>query len=178
MPHEVHHAELYLCLRVDGLYRLGEALQAIYAGDEDVLHSAVLQFGDDLHPELRALGFSGPHAEHFFQAVEVDPKGDIDGLVHDPPLALDLHLKCIEVEDRIDGVEWAVKAAGLVDFRFHDLRHTAATRMADAGADAFTLAAILAHSDIRMTSRYTHATDEARRRAVETLAAAPQVGNG
>ncbi len=48
-------------------------------------------------------------------------------------------------------------------------RHTAATRMADVGADPFTLAAILCHSDIRMTARYTHATDEAKRRAVEKL---------
>jgi len=41
--------------------------------------------------------------------------------------------------------------------------------MADAGADPFTLAAILGHSDIRMTARYTHATDEAKRRAVDRL---------
>lgn len=68
--------------------------------------------------------------------------------------------------------ERAVKNAGLVDFHFHDLRHTAATRMADAGADPFTLAAILGHSDIRMTARYTHATDEAKRRAVENLVVA------
>ena len=60
--------------------------------------------------------------------------------------------------------------AGIADFRFHDLRHTAATRMADNGADVFTIAAILGHSDIRMTSRYTHATDRARRAAVESLA--------
>src|SRR2546422_8655438 len=32
------------------------------------------------------------------------------------------------------------------------------------------IAAILGHSDIRMTSRYTHATDRARRAAVESLA--------
>jgi len=41
--------------------------------------------------------------------------------------------------------------------------------MADAGADPFTLAAILGHSDIRMTARYTHATDQAKRRAVDNL---------
>src|SRR5437667_6340614 len=64
----------------------------------------------------------------------------------------------------------AKHAAGLSDFRFHDLRHTAATRMADHGASAFTIAAILGHSDIRMTSRYTHATDRATRAAVESLA--------
>ncbi len=63
----------------------------------------------------------------------------------------------------------AVWIANIEDFRFHDLRHTAATRMADAGADPFTLAKILGHSDIRMTARYTHATNAAIRRAVENL---------
>ncbi len=54
--------------------------------------------------------------------------------------------------------------------RFHDLRHTAATRMGDAGADAFTLAAIFGWSDIRMAMRYTHAMEDAKRRAVEAIA--------
>jgi integrase len=63
----------------------------------------------------------------------------------------------------------AVESVGLKDFRFHDLRHTAATRMADGGADAFTLAKILGHSNIQMTARYTHATDAAIRRAVANL---------
>lgn len=63
----------------------------------------------------------------------------------------------------------AVTEAKIDDFRFHDLRHTAATRMADAGADVFTLMKILGHSDIRMTTRYTHATDAALRRAVTNL---------
>lgn len=63
----------------------------------------------------------------------------------------------------------AVDSAGIPNFRFHDLRHTAATRMADAGADPFTLARILGHSSIQMTARYTHATDKAIRKAVENL---------
>jgi integrase len=63
------------------------------------------------------------------------------------------------------------------DFRFHDLRHTAATRMADSGADAFTLAAIFGWSDVRMALRYTHATDEAKRRAVENLVK-PKIAGG
>jgi hypothetical protein len=48
--------------------------------------------------------------------------------------------------------------------------------MADAGADPFTLAAILGHSDIRMTARYTHAMDEAKRRAVDKLVVARALG--
>jgi len=64
----------------------------------------------------------------------------------------------------------AVRDAKIKDLRFHDLRHTAATRMGDAGADAFTLAAIFGWSDIRMAMRYTHAMEDAKRRAVEAIA--------
>ena len=64
----------------------------------------------------------------------------------------------------------AVREAKIADLRFHDLRHTAATRMGDAGADAFTLSAIFGWSDIRMAMRYTHAMEDAKRRAVEAIA--------
>lgn len=64
----------------------------------------------------------------------------------------------------------ACEDAKVIDFKFHDLRHTAATRLADAGADPFVIAEILGHSDLRMTKRYTHATDERKRQALERLA--------
>ena len=65
--------------------------------------------------------------------------------------------------------ERAVGDVGLSNFRFHDLRHTAATRMADKGVDPFTLAYIFGWSDIRMAMRYTHATNATMRDAVRTL---------
>lgn len=63
----------------------------------------------------------------------------------------------------------AMKRAGIANFRFHDLRHTAATRMADRGAGIHTLQKILGHADIKTTSRYTHAADVALQAAVDTL---------
>ena len=54
--------------------------------------------------------------------------------------------------------------------RFPDLRHTAATRLAEAGADAFTIVAILGHSTIQMSARYTHIADERKRQALEAIA--------
>ena len=63
-----------------------------------------------------------------------------------------------------------MKQAKITDSHFHDLRHTAATRMGDADAHAFTLAAIFGWSDIRMAMRYTHAMEDAKRRAVEAIA--------
>ena len=59
--------------------------------------------------------------------------------------------------------------AGIEDFHFHDLRHTFATRLADAGTDPFAIAALLRHTTVTMASRYTHATNENLRRAVERL---------
>src|SRR5215213_8704271 len=47
--------------------------------------------------------------------------------------------------------EAARKEAGITSMRFHDLRHTFATRMADAGIEMQELAKILGHTDISMT---------------------------
>lgn len=63
----------------------------------------------------------------------------------------------------------AARACGAGDLRFHDTRHSAATRMGAAGVDAFTLAEILGHSSIKQTRGYTHALESAKRRAVEAL---------
>jgi integrase len=63
----------------------------------------------------------------------------------------------------------ACREAGIANLRFHDLRHTAGTRLADSGVDAFTIAEILGHATLQMTKRYTHATDQRKRAAVEAL---------
>lgn len=57
--------------------------------------------------------------------------------------------------------------AGIDDFHFHDLRHTFATRLGDAGCNATTIARLLGHSNIQMSMRYTHASDDSLRSAVE-----------
>ena len=64
----------------------------------------------------------------------------------------------------------ACKKAQIKGLRFHDLRHTAASRMVEAGIDLVTVSKILGHSTIQMTMRYAHPTPENMRRAVEVLA--------
>ena len=69
----------------------------------------------------------------------------------------------------------ACRAANIDGVRFHDLRHTFATRLGDLGYNATTIAALLGHSTIQMSARYTHATDEAKRSAVEAVTRAANV---
>lgn len=52
----------------------------------------------------------------------------------------------------------ARKRAGLPDFRFHDLRHSAATELLRAGVDSRVVAAVLGHKSLSMMKRYAHVT--------------------
>ena len=64
----------------------------------------------------------------------------------------------------------ACKKAEITGFRFHDLRHTAGTRMIESGVNVVLVSKILGHSDINLTvKRYIH-PEESLRDAVERLA--------
>ena len=55
------------------------------------------------------------------------------------------------------------------NFRFHDLRHTAATRLVERGIDLVTVKELLGHSKIETTMSYAHTTPERKMDAVEIL---------
>jgi integrase len=73
------------------------------------------------------------------------------------------------VKDMKTAFKGACRRAEIKGLRIHDLRHTAATRMIEAGVDLVTVSKILGHSSIQMTMRYAHPTPEAMRRAVAKL---------
>jgi len=50
----------------------------------------------------------------------------------------------------------ACKNAKIVDFHFHDLRHTFASQMIMAGVDITTVSRLLGHKSLKMTLRYSH----------------------
>jgi integrase len=63
----------------------------------------------------------------------------------------------------------ACREASITDFRFHDLRHTFGTRLANAGVDVVKIKELMGHASIVTTMRYIHATDQGKRGAIVVL---------
>jgi integrase len=76
-------------------------------------------------------------------------------------------------ENPVQGVKSAFKAAltraGIVNFRFHDLRHTFASHMIMRGASLKEVQEILGHKTMTMTLRYAHLSQEHKKKAVNLL---------
>jgi integrase len=73
------------------------------------------------------------------------------------------------VDDAKKGFAAVLKAAGVLHFRFHDLRHTFASRLALAGVSLYTIGELLGHADAETTKRYAHLSAGHLAAAVELL---------
>lgn len=62
-----------------------------------------------------------------------------------------------------------VRAAKIENFRFHDLRHTAASYLAMSGATTPEIAAVLGHKTLAMVKRYAHLSDQHTGAVVERM---------
>jgi integrase len=66
----------------------------------------------------------------------------------------------------------ACTRANIKDFTFHCLRHTCATRLVEAGNSLVVISAVLGHSDIKLSQRYSHPEDSLTE-AMESIARRP-----
>jgi len=68
-----------------------------------------------------------------------------------------------------EGFEAAVERAGILNFKFHDLRHHFASHAAMAGMDMNTLRELLGHRTLAMTQRYSHLSPNHKSQAIKLL---------
>lgn len=86
------------------------------------------------------------------------------GPVFKTPLGNELQVRYLvrefcEARDRAD----------IPDFRFHDMRHTFATRLVQRGVDLYKVQRLLGHKTSLMTQRYAHHSPESLREGVNVL---------
>ena len=67
------------------------------------------------------------------------------------------------------GFHSACRLAGIEGLIWKDLRATFGTRLAEAGSDAFTIAQLRGHSDVRVRMRYVRMVEDSKRVAVEAV---------
>jgi integrase len=60
----------------------------------------------------------------------------------------------------------AAQAMGFPDLRFHDLRHSAASEMVNAGVDLYSVGAVLGHKAAASTKRYAHLANDTLAKAL------------
>ncbi|MFN7097960.1 MAG: tyrosine-type recombinase/integrase, partial [Gammaproteobacteria bacterium] len=65
--------------------------------------------------------------------------------------------------------ETALKKAEITDFRFHDLRHSAASYLAMNGASLAEIAEVLGHKTLQMVKRYAHLSEAHTSRVVAKM---------
>jgi len=65
--------------------------------------------------------------------------------------------------------EKALEKAEIEGFRFHDLRHTFASRLAQQGVDPYTIQKLMGHKTFTTTQRYAHHYSESLRSGIKAL---------
>ncbi|NLF82936.1 MAG: site-specific integrase [Candidatus Gastranaerophilales bacterium] len=114
------------------------------------LKRRVLYFLDTKNKDRRSV----PISQHAYDLLEqhkkvrrIDTKYVFPGKEGNKPL---------ELKRQWENV---VRDAKLKDFRFHDLRHTAASYLAMNGASLLDISHILGHRTLQMVQRYSHLTE-------------------
>ncbi len=72
----------------------------------------------------------------------------------------------------------ALREAKIENLRFHDLRHTTASRLRHRGVPIEDIAEVLGHADTRVTQRYAHIAPGRLRDVMQLLARDPDAAHG
>jgi integrase len=138
--------------------RRGE-LQGLQWPDVDLQHGT-LTFHETKNGERRAVPLTGQALTLMRQHAKVR-RLDTALLFPDPIGSRPLSIR--------NAFENAVARAGIADFRFHDLRHTAASYLAMNGASLMEIAEVLGHKTLAMAKRYAHLSEAHTRGVVERM---------
>ena len=151
-------------------------LSELYAHFPDVYYVAISnsQCKSETTPRIRTIYHGINPAQYAFRAEKKRYLSFIGrlALIKGAHLAIEVARQAGQHLIRTNGAHdrvcaKALKAGISFNFVLYDFRHTFATRMAQAGVDLGTLAAILGHNSLRIVQKYIHPTAEHKRTAMQ-----------
>lgn len=127
---------------------------------------------DTKNGEQRTLPLAGKALEALRQ-LKLQNSARSDYLFPSPTVVLDPEIGKPQLDAPYEHFDahWyaALEAAGISDFRFHDLRHTTASMLAAQGASLLEIADVLGHKTLAMVKRYSHLVVEHKAKVIEKM---------
>ena len=159
LPHGAPWLHPLVVLALNTSARQGELLELQREGDVDLEHN-LINFGRTKNRKIKVVPMNSAAREavDWFLA-----NGTGEFLISWP------WGEPIGRTTAYDAFKDACEKAGIQNFRFHDLRHTAASYLVMSGVDLPTVKEILGHREIEMTLRYFHLAAPHKAKAVDQL---------
>lgn len=138
----------------------------VYKGRREMLDVARACDHKETRAAIRVAFYSGMRLAEILRAKPTKQGFSLETTKNGRPRIIPIHRKIAVIARRIKftisdtklKTEWnkARTKAGYDDLRFHDLRHSAASEMINAGIDLFTVGGVLGHKTTASTQRYAH----------------------
>lgn len=137
-----------------------------YKGRREMLEVARATQHREVRAAIRVAFYSGMRLSKILRATRTKDGFSLRTSKNGRPRIIPIHPRIAVIARRVKFTipgwklkdEWvrARKKAGHDDLRFHDLRHSAASEMINAGIDLYTVGGVLGHKSTTSTKRYAH----------------------
>ncbi|CAB3750959.1 integrase [Burkholderia sp. MSh2] len=151
----------------------------IYKGRREMLEIARMCTHRETRAAIRVAFYSGMRMSEILRAVPTKDGFSLGRTKNGRPRLIPIHPRIAVIARRIKFTvptwkvkdEWikARRKSGHLDARFHDLRHSAASEMINAGIDLYTVAGVLGHKTTTSTKRYAHLVTDRLAEAVKKI---------
>lgn len=148
----------------------------VYKGRREMLQIARVCSDRQTRAAVRVAFYSGMRLAEILRAAPTKDGFSLGTTKNGRPRIVPIHPRIAVIARRVkftikphklkDEWEKARLKAGYPELRFHDLRHSAASEMINAGVDLYTVGGVLGHKTVTSTKRYAHLVTDRLEEAV------------
>ncbi|WP_175663098.1 tyrosine-type recombinase/integrase [Burkholderia ambifaria] len=151
----------------------------VYKGRREMLEIAKACSHRQTRAAIRTAFYSGMRMSEILRAIPTKDGFSLGTTKNGRPRLIPIHPRIEVIARRVRFTEpaWKIKdewikarrKSGHLGVRFHDLRHSAASEMINAGIDLYTVAGVLGHKTTTSTKRYAHLVTDRLAEAVKKI---------